>query len=123
MTLFAEVDNGTLAALLTVMGVLGGAVQWFVSYLTNNRDKKRIQDKADEKTITDHLEAVKERCEKENEDLKREQREITNKLMILTGHVRYLEGVMESKGIKFNKLVTDDTHAHKPIVHNQVKEK
>lgn len=122
MVLFAEVDNGTLAVLMALSGVVGTAVTWFTNYLTNNRDKERIQSKADEKTITEHLEAVKERCEKENEELKKEQREITNKLMALTGHVRYLEGIMESKNIKFNRFKPDETDIHKPIVHTQIKE-
>lgn len=118
MTLFAALENETVAALLALAIPLGGGVAWLAGYLSSRRKELRSEKKEDEKTIVDHQDAVIQRLDKEATDQRIELKQIRDLLTKMTGHLRYLEGVMESRGIPFRPWDDPDTDGsgpHKPL--------
>jgi hypothetical protein len=108
LPIFAETSDGGVAV-LTVLGTLvGGAAVWVAGQFfkwrdlrSADRDKKRKEDKEDEKTIVDHYVFLNQRMDRENAELRQEISGVRSDLTNTLAHVRYLEGIMESKQIPF----------------------
>jgi hypothetical protein len=106
--LFAEMTDSNIAIISIVSSLLGGGVTWLVTFLNGRHERSRKEHKEDEKTITDHLEEVRRRCEEENKELKADLKYTNKRLLDVMRHLMYLEGVLETKGIKFRRLEIDD---------------
>lgn len=108
MLLFGDMSDGDIAIISVLSTIIGGGVTWFVTYLGQKHDKKRKEVKEDEKTIVDHLKEVEERCNEENRELKADLKYTNRRLLQVMNHLMYLEGILETKGIKFKRIEIDD---------------
>lgn len=103
--LFAvEASDGSIAIIVTLSGMVGAAGVWVANWLSGRHDKRRAEKKEDEKTIVDHLKEVEERCNQENRELKLDIKHTNKRLLAVMNHLMYLEGILESKGIRFRRM-------------------
>lgn len=118
MELFAEPAIDWLTALLVLVGTtVGGAVVWVANFWIGRSDVRRGRQQQDEKKITDHQEALIARQSAEISLLQGEVRRTQSRVTTLTGHVLYLQGIMEGKGVRFRPLVvlSDGSTEHEPL--------
>lgn len=108
--LFADTSDGNVAIMTVIAGFIGGAAVWLKGYFDNRHERKRKEYKEDEKSIVDHLKEVEERCAQENKELKNDLKFTNKRLQQVFAHLMYLEGVLESKGIKFRRLEPETTN-------------
>ena len=112
----AETSEGALAVLMALSALLGGGINWFASYLAQRRaesraveKEKRAEHKEDEQSIVSHYAILNERLNREVAERRAESAALNSQLTRALAHLRYLEGIMESKGIKFRPYVYDQT--------------
>lgn len=117
LTLFAETSDGGVAALVTLATLLSGGVVWLANYLNQKHKQSREERKEDEKSIVDHYIALNARIDRENDLLRQEIESVRVGLTSAISHVRYLEGIMESKSIPFRPfdLTQLGSSIHRPL--------
>lgn len=131
MPLFAaETSEGALAVLMALSALLGGGVNWLASYLSQRRAEtraadreKRAEHKEDQKDIVSHLENLNRRLEREVAERRAESKAMSETITRAVAHIRYFEGILESKGIKFRPFVYEpavpftpaDSGNHRPL--------
>jgi C4-dicarboxylate-specific signal transduction histidine kinase len=112
----AETSEGALAVLMALSALLGGGINWFATYLSQRRaetraveKERRAEHKEDEQSIVSHYAILNERLNREVAERRAESAALNSQLTRALAHLRYLEGIMESKGIKFRPYVYDQT--------------
>jgi len=120
--LFADeqASTGGIAVLMAMSSIIGGAVIWVVRAYSERRAERRKEHKEDEKTIVDHYEQLKVRMDREIAELRKDNRKLGRRLTHTIAHVMYLEGIMESRDIKFRPFVPppddpDDDNGLPPV--------
>lgn len=109
--LFGEAGDGTIAILMTLSGLIAGAAVWLAGYFNSRHERRRKEYKEDEQSIADHLTRMEERCNQENKELKTDLKYTNKRLQQVLAHLMYLEGILETKGVKFRRLDMEDTEA------------
>lgn len=111
MELFSEAQtDGRIAVIVAVSGIIGGAFTWLTVQLWKLHDRRKEERDREEKTITDHLNALivrldRDKSEKDEQIQKLQYRATRGetRYAALRAHVRYLESVLGTKGISFEK--------------------
>jgi hypothetical protein len=93
---------------MTTSGLIGAAAVWLAGYFNNKHERKRKEFKEDEQSIVAHLTQIEERCNQENKELKTDLKFTNKRLQQVLAHLMYLEGILETKGVKFRRLEMDD---------------
>jgi hypothetical protein len=112
MQLFAETSDGGVAGIALLASLVGGAAVWlagqFWKWWDARRadrdaisDRKRKEKKEDDTEIVGHYKILQERMDRKAEEQDRRIDHLQSDLTNTLAHVRYLEGIMESKGIPF----------------------
>lgn len=123
--LLADAADGRTAFLVALAGIAGSALtasaawgwKWW---------RQRVADRdGREKTITDHLQAVVARQERECSDLEAKCNRLQERIdrlqeraAGLAGHARYLEAVLRTAGIKYDPWTEPDdpgSRPHRPL--------
>lgn len=121
--IFAEADNVTVGVITSFLtAVVGGAAAWLWTVWKESDDRKQKRKDKDElaaaarekeeqaredkgeETIIGHQQRLIERMAREIAALQAEAKSARQLVVTLTGHVMYLEGVMEAKNMKFRRL-------------------
>jgi hypothetical protein len=110
------VTTETAVGLGVVMSAVSGAVVWLWTQARDWRAMRRREAKEDEKTIVDHLQVVVSRLEAECASLRLADSEKQRLLTRAIGHLTYLEGLMEARGIPFRPFdLNGDSATHRPL--------
>lgn len=107
--LFAqEVSDFRIVAIVTVSGIVGGAVKWAVDAYLGYRKTRSDEAEKKEERISDHFrvalgraEAECKECRAENHELREKAEQLTNRNAIQGAHIHYLETLLTQWGKKF----------------------
>lgn len=103
MPLFAEVPDW-IPFLSTT---LGGVAVWAATYYSSQHKVRREERKEDEKGIVEHQSELIDRLTAEMTELRDRSERQGERLTKAIAHMMYLEGIMESQGIKFRPFGSD----------------
>jgi hypothetical protein len=109
--LFADAaDDGRVALLIAVGGLIGGAVQWGLAKALDFRTARKKEADEDEKRVTDYQESLLKRLDAERQEILAENRKLNERCTRLDvlvakvlSHVQYLEGCLKDRDIKFRQ--------------------
>ena len=122
---FTSSQWGIVGALSGIGTLLGGAVVWIAGWADARRATKRKERQEDDQPVIGLLKESLERLGEEFRISKEENKESKNLIILLTAHVRYLEGMMEVRGVPFRPLVLNPalpalvdpgSGLHRPVV-------
>ena len=129
-----ESGDGRNSLLLLIAGLIGGAVSYVVGVVLKVRAERKTEHVAEEAKITDHLQKLIDRLDREKAEQSREievKEEQAQRLLELVAagrvrqarlreHVRYLESVLARNKITYEEFTEDcepGSQTHEPLPH------
>lgn len=105
MPLFADANDTLLLVVSNlVTGAVAMAVPWVWNALRTSRAERRREQQEDDKAVNDRKDALITRQDKELTSAMRQRERLSTQFTQVVAHMMYLEGILETKGIKFRKF-------------------